>query len=436
MGIKHVFLIFSLFCLLGEVVFAQSSPGSSPIQLNPPIPGGADSGSSSGDNGPHKPVVPVYSSPVEGEPSFRLSETDSGLLFYQRLTWESAQYAVSYHVILERKKDNVDSYTEVLRKNVTEPYLDISVPFGQYRYQVLSFNILGLLDSQSDWEYFTVLQALQPSIVDFSPNAFYLDRLTPRIITLTGENLLPEAEIYLQSQTQMDESGAPLTMKPQEIHRNELGETAQLIFAEESLVVGKYEIVVKNPGGLTTKAGVFSIAMAKPYDINVSGGYSPMLTLFGQKDYFLNKVFVPLSFSARGSFVPFKLSIGYFGVELTPMYALLSSDQNGTKTSAHLVLVNADALFQYWIRRRTLAVNSRAGIGFAGIFNYQFEHDNTGKSGKPMSTAAFSFNLGASVQWLFYKQIFVEGGIDYIHIAHPELPLGFVRIGLYGGYQF
>ena len=436
MDIKNIVLLISLLCFLGGANFAQDLPENSdqPQDLVPEA--SADSAEDSGEHDPSKEAVSIYSSPIEGEPSFRLSETDNSLLFFQRLKWEEAEYAVSYHVILERKRDNMDTYTEVLRKNVTEPYLDISVPAGEYRYQVLSFNILGLLDSQSDWEYFIVLQALKPSIVAFSPLVFYLDRLTPRILNLMGENLLPEAEIYLVSKTLVDEAGEPLILRPQEIHRNELGENARLVFDEEDLAVGEYEIVVKNPGGLETRAGDFAIAVAKPFDINVSGGYAPMLTLFGQTEYFLDHVFVPLSFFVRGSFVPFKWDIGNLGFELGTGWSYLTSEQNEKKTQAHLVLVNADVLYQYWIIKRELSVNGRAGIGFAGIFNYRFEYTNTGKTGDSISTAAFSFNLGASVQWLLYKQVFVEGGLDYIHIAHPEIPMGFVRIGVFGGYQF
>ena len=381
--------------------------------------------------------APIYSSPVEAEPSFKLSGTEGSIVFSQRLSWEKAQYAVRYEVILERKRDYLDTYVEVLRKNVSEEndYLDISVPAGSYRFKVLSYNILDQPDTETAWEEFTIIQALQPSVVSFTPEIFYLDRQTPRILTLVGENLVPDADIYLVNESVFDQSGKNAVLRPSEIYRNELGENARLIFAEEDLVVGKYQIIVRNPGGLDTVVGGFTIAIAKPYDINVSGGYAPMLTFFGQRDYFLDSFFVPVSFSARASFVPFKLDFGFIGVELCPSWTFLTTEKNGIKTSAHLVVVNVDGLFQYWIKRREIAVNGRAGFGFAGVFNYYFQFD-TGKSWEPISTAAFSFNLGSSVMWFFYKQFFVEGGLDYIQIVHPEIPMGFVRIGIFGGYQF
>ena len=371
------------------------------------------------------------------EPSFRLSESDSGALFVQTLTWERARYAVRYTVVLERRNEATGIWAEVLRRIVSADFthMDVSVPAGQFRYMVSSYNILDQLDNQTSWEEFTVIQALQPSIVSFFPPVFYLDRQTPRILTITGENLLPESDIYLIHKTFLDENGEPPLLIPRELHRNELGETARLIFDDEDLVAGSYEIYAKNPGGLETRFGDFVIAVAKPYDINASGGYAPMLALFGQKDYFLSNIFIPVSFIARASFIPFKWSFGNLGAEISPSWFYISSDQNNVKTSAHLLTVHVGALFQYWLIPKLVSVNARAGIGVGGIFNYHFVYD-TGSKGNSMSVAAFSYHLGASVQWLAYKQIFVEGSLDFTQVARKEIPMGFVRFGICGGYQF
>ena len=406
-------LLILILLLAGLVVFAQETPG------------------------------PDFATPLppNTEPSFRLSDADSGALFLQRLAWESARYAIRYVVILERKNEATGVWVEVLKRNVSADlsYIDVSVPAGQFRYRVLSYNILDQLDNQTDWEEFTVIQALQPSIVSFSPSAFYFDRLTPRILTLNGENLLPDTDIYLISKSVIDLEGKPLIIKPRELHRNELGETARLIFNEEDLVAGKYEIFAKNPGGLETKTGDFSMALAKPFDINVSGGYIPMLTLFGQRDFYLNKVFLPLSFGTRVSFIPFKWKFGNLGAEFNGSWSLLKSSQTTATqqvdSKAHLIIADLGVLFQYWIISKELSVNGRLGFGFAGIINYHFDYSPGGKSDS-ISKAAFNYQIGASVQWLFYKQIFIEGSLDLLHVAHKEIPTGFVRIGIFGGYQF
>ena len=382
---------------------------------------------------------PTDGSPVEGKPSFRLSDSDSGKLFFQRLSWEAAEFAFTYTVYLERKREALDTFIEVLRNEVpaANAFLDISVPPGEYRFRVQSKNILGMLDSETEWDYFSIIEALYPNIVDFQPSAFYFDRPGARILTLSGENLLPEAEIFLVNLVLTDESGEQLILRPSEIVRNQLGENARLVFNEEDLLAGKYEIVVINPGGLEIRTGGFVIAMAKPFDVNVAIGYSPAIALFGRTDFFLDRVFIPLSFSARASYVPFKLSFGYIGFELTADWSFLTSERDQKKTQAHLVTVNANALFQYWLYKKKLALNSRAGVGITGIFNHHFIYTDTGKkSPDSYNTMAFSLSLGASVQWLFFRQLFIEGGADLVFITHPEIPMGLVRIGVYVGYQF
>jgi len=417
-------LLLLIFIFLGTALFAQDLSGSSGDSEASPLISGENP-----DEGP-----------IEVDPSFLLSEAGGGVRFVQRLTWEKAQYAVRYSVLMERRSDELDIWQEVLRRNMDADilYIDVSVPAGDYRYRVYSFNIIGRLDSQTDWEYFVVLKAIQPSILTFSPEAFFFDRETPRIINLTGEGLFPESEFYLESLTLFDEDGEPYVINTVDQHLNELGETARLFFNEEDLVEGKYNIVVVSPGGLSSVTGVFSIAVAKPFDVNVSVGYTPNLTLYGLKDYFLDKVFVAGSVSVRASYVPYKRDFGFFGMEISPGWTLLTSGKDKEKKStAQMVLVNFNALYQYNIVPHKLFLNGRAGFGIAGIFNYHFKYSETGKnSPDSLNFTAFSLNIGASFQWFIRGQIYFEGGLDYVHIIHKEVPMGFIRMGIFGGYQF
>ena len=87
------------------------------------------------------------------------------LFFSRRLVWDEAIYAVRYMVILEQKSGNLGTYTESLRRNTEQRYIDIVVSPGEYRFMVMSFNVLGLLDTQSEWNYFVVnnpITLLQP----------------------------------------------------------------------------------------------------------------------------------------------------------------------------------------------------------------------------------------------------------------------------------
>ncbi|MCL2478971.1 MAG: hypothetical protein FWF22_05675 [Treponema sp.] len=441
---KYFFILALVF--LGAAIYAQDLPDtgssaqpSAPPSAIPPAEPAADS-----DNGaetPDEEPAPDDNGPIDITPSYQLSDTAGSVKFIQRLSWDKAQYAVRYTVILERKNEEMDEFQEVLRRNLDADatYIDVSVPAGDYRFRIYGFNVLGQLYYQPDWNYFTVVKAIQPSILSFTPESFFLDRETPRIIDLTGENLLPDTSIYLESVTSQDPDGQPLIIKPDELYLNELGQSARLIINEEDLVAGKYNIIAENPGGLSDSIGPFSISVAKPFDINVSGGYTPNLVIIGHKDQFLDQVFILASISARVSYVPYKLDIGYFGIEANPNWTLFTSMPtalHNESSSAHLLTLNINALYQYWLIRNRLSVNARAGIGLAGLFNFHYEYSSTGRASPSYNTAAFSINAGASVQWFFYKQFYAEGGLDYNQILHTDFSMGFLRIGVYGGYQF
>jgi len=145
MEIKKTFLFFSLLFFLEGISFAQ----------------GGNEGSDNNSTTPTRETVPNESvsagnSSPEGDVAARFSETDGDLFYSQRLSWDEARYAVRYTVILEQKRENADAYVEVLRRNTERTYIDVTVPPGEYRYQVMSFNVLGLPDTQSDWDYFVV----------------------------------------------------------------------------------------------------------------------------------------------------------------------------------------------------------------------------------------------------------------------------------------
>jgi hypothetical protein len=372
--------------------------------------------------------------PAAGFPqdtSYRLEETEGGSLFVQHLEWESTEYASRYEVVLEQRK--INTYTQVMRRIVEVPFLDISVPAGEYRYKISSFNVLGRLDAESDWVYFSVIQALQPSIFSYSPENFYFDRPSLRIIRLEGTNLTMESEIYLLRRSE-DPQAEPEKIVPREVRRTELGESAQMIFYEEDLLAGVYDILVINPGGLETAAGPFGISVAKPYDINLSAGYAPLVKLYGRTPYLIDSAFIPLGFSARAGFVPFKWDFGFFGAEADLSWNYLYTQDDAFITRASFVNFHINALYQYWYIKNILAFNARLGMGLSGVLNYYFEFD-TGKTWDPVSSAFFSVGAGASAQWIFYGQFYAEAGFDYFHAAARDMPMGFLRFTLSIGRQ-
>ena len=377
--------------------------------------------------------APAPEAPVE------LVDPRSPALFVHHLEWYPAEYSSSYVVILEQKRG--EQFIEVLRRTVNETFLDISVPAGEYRYRVLGYNILGRLDSTSEWEYVTVLQAIEPSIFNFTPSNFYFDRKTLRVIFLEGINLFPDSEIYLQRRPGKDDLEfipEENVLIPKEIRVTDLGDRAQLVFDEEMLVEGKYDIIVKNPGGFEGQTGPFGISVAKPWDLNVSAGYFPMVSLFSGKKDFFNKAGIPLVFGASASFIPIKMNFGFIGAEFHTFlggFEFPSSDPLIHTIRANIFSTMINGLYQYWFIRDTLALNARIGLGITSILGYHYEF-HTGDNSPMGHFPLFSWGLGASAQWIFYRQLYLEGGLDYFHIHDSNAPMGFLRFMVCTGWQF
>ena len=368
----------------------------------------------------------------------------SPLLFVQHLEWSPAEYSASYVVIVEQKRE--EQYVEVLRRTVQTTSIEVSIPAGDYRYRVLGFNVLGRLDSTSDWEYISIIQATQPSIFSYTPTNFYFDRKSLRIINLEGVNLIVGSEFYLLRRggktvmpDEVDEASMHFEeniLLPKEVRLTDLGNSAQLVFDEESLTEGIYDIIVRNPGGFEDQAGPFGISVAKPWDLNVSIGYYPLVKLKSD-EYILNRPGAPLGFGVNASFVPFKRDFGFMGVELNAFWSYFESSIEDFISRSNLLVLHANYLYQYWIKKDTVAINGRLGAGISGLLGYQFEDLATGRMrSSPGNFAFFSWGGGVSAQWLFYRQLYLESGVDYFHIHDSELPQGFMRFWIGTGWQF
>ena len=73
----------------------------------------------------------------------------------QRLTWEGDEYTMRYEVIIE--KEEAEKYNQVLRKFTAESFIEVSLPSGKYRYQVIPYDFLNHPVPVTEWMDFEVL---------------------------------------------------------------------------------------------------------------------------------------------------------------------------------------------------------------------------------------------------------------------------------------
>jgi len=82
--------------------------------------------------------------------------------FFQRLIWTGGEYAMRFEVVVQREVDG--TYITHLREFTETASIVVSLPTGDYRYQVTSYDILDRLEEVSQWVNFKIHPFVQPEV--------------------------------------------------------------------------------------------------------------------------------------------------------------------------------------------------------------------------------------------------------------------------------
>ena len=350
--------------------------------------------------------------------------------FIQRLIWEQSNFVYRYEVIVERQQNN-GSFTEVERLSTEESFAEVSLPAGNYRYQINLFDLLDEYASTTRWREFEIIRALQPELAGFSPSNFYLDEEKNWVITLRGQNLLQRSEIFLVDGNRMIRAQS---------HTSE-GNTSIAVFSPVSLSVGKFYVYVRNPGGLDTRLGTFTIANKKPFDMNISVGYAPIIPLYGYlfKDSDIEAPF-PDSFyllgaGAKISIVPFKRVWGNLGLEVSSSFTKLKHDFGSYTPEANALNTHLSFLYQLYFFEKFLALNVSLGAGAFTLMDFHYKYP-VGNPTENITSAIPSAAAGLSFMIFVFKPFFINLGADFIHAFSVDSPMpGFITPFLHVGFQ-
>jgi len=318
-------------------------------------------------------------------------------------TVEPVELVETVETETEEVLEESGTYTEVLRESTDAAHIEVSLPPGIYRYQVTAYDFLDRPGAASEWARLTILEALDPTVLDFSPRAFHVDGNAPWVLNLTGRNLSPDAEVYLKSEKNQ-------VIIPREYTADDSLSSALLGFDVRQLALGNYEIHIENPGGLNTSAGTFEIGFYRSYDMFIGAAYTPLVPLYGDLDQLERKPIFPLGAALRFGVFPIKKPYGYFGVELVAVWNYLSSGSGENKVSYHVAGAEINLLYQKWLSNRVMAFTIRAGGGLAGAADMLLPRAE----------------IGVSFLWLIFKPLYLEVGIDGVHWFADDNP-GYLR---------
>jgi len=317
------------------------------------------------------------------------------LRFHQRLTWSTDRYAFRYEVVIERQDDE-GVYHEFVRESRNTYFLEVSLPEGNYRYQVIVYDFLNRNGGESPWLSFSINPA-------FDPESPFVQRFS-----WIADQYARYYEIEIEKETQT--RGRFVGMQQEFTPRN---------FVEATLLPGRYRYRITpydfldNPGEVS-EWGYIDVANSTLYgEINLrytfdfygALAWMPHFPLYG-----LN----PDEDALAASGVRIRLAAPLWnpinvGLELV---ASMTSFQ-----SVQLPSIDFNVLAWKWLPGDRLAFTVRVGGGVMPVTEQTASGGNAGTDGISRSTHVFTINTGASVLWLLSRHIYMEAGLDTINHA-------------------
>lgn len=407
-------------------------------------------------------------SAVEEEKDYYIKETSEGLVFIQKLAWDEVAYGLRYDVVIE-KQDESGQWEPFDTISTDVNILEVSLFAGKYRYKVLVYNILDMIEIELEWFELNVFLATQPQLESFFPKLIPPEETPTGLFTIVGDNLSRDTIFSLEI------PGDHKRTLMGVVKKDDKNGEVEVQFDIGAINTGNYTLIAKNPGGLTTKAEVqfdidafgtgdyalaaqdhsdiaaqdhssiaskkhsdltdddpFMVKLFKPYDFNITVGYLATWTPpDGNISRHFDKSFFPLGFNVRFTYIPLKKKFGYFGVELAAYWVQMTKELYGYDLSTNIFPINLNFVYQLPIIKERLVLDTHIGVGLVIFHNLKFDFGSF--ISPSLDTIGLSANAGVALQIYIIKRLYAEVGVDYIlafpkntmfHMVSPSVSVG------------
>ena len=384
---------------------------------------------------------------------------------WQYLEWieDYPEYVQKYEVVIEEKKDDNADWTEINRlfteDNTTRVQIQPLLAPGLYRYKVITYDLIGIPEIESDWFEFNIFRAYIPQVRSVEANVshsstIYLDEINDGLFTVTGRNLFelqegPTDVSFTIYETINAKKKNPEPIIPQILEFSDNNRRLKVQFNMDELDTGTYYFAARDASGLTTENGkdnTFTVKFRKAVDFDIAGGYTcPIIVIGSRMKEYLNTMMLPLSANAKISFMPFKRRFGYLGIGVDATYSRLLTKTDGYDLDGNYITGNALFVYQLPIRikskkdetklRHVATLELHAGGGVAMFQNtvFHFPHDI---NSEPLNSLDFCAIAGASAQVYFTNRLYAEVGADFVMAFMENLPMGYIKPIAAVGWQF
>ena len=402
--------------------------------------------------------------PANLEESISEEETElSAQEMWQYLEWEeeNPEYVLHYEIVIESFSEKTKTFEEINRIMTEDNFSKVQVnPLlapGVYRYKVISYNLVDVPEVESSWFEFKIYKAYQPEISDIKSAAnrtatLFLEEINDGVFNISGKNLfeLPQSDsdisftdyALLNSKKKNAEPIIP------EILENEKNRRLKVLFDLKKLDVGKYNFVATDASGLKSsvdRRSEIEVKFKKRVDFDLSAGYVFPVGLYdGTFEKYLDTNLLPLSATARASFVPFKHRFGSFGFGILGTYSRIFADYNNYQIDGNLIIADALFVYQFPVRvkfknsekRRhilTLELHGGAGLSFFNDLKFHFEHDIVSD---PLNSINLNAVAGGAIQFYITNRLYTEIAADYLMAFLDDMDFGMILPSISVGWQF
>lgn len=398
------------------------------------------------------------------EESPEASEEEIAQSSWQYLEWDEANpsYVLKYEVVIEEYSEKEKSYIEINRlyteDNTTKVQVQPLLHPGNYRYKVITYNLIGMADVESDYFEFQIFRAFQPEISDLSSaishtSTLFLEEFNDGIFNVSGRNLFMPKEdssdisftTYALVNTKKSDGQY---ISPKILEGDERNRRLKIQFDMKTLDAGTYNFVATDASGLKSEASKKNeivVKFKKRVDFDLSAQYSIPVVLFDDtvKTYMKSDVW-PFSMSARASMLPFKHRWGYLGMGLTASYTRMFANFDTYKIDGNLITAHANFVYQFPLRfrikqtdktRHVATLQLHAGGGMAMFNNFKFHFDH-GMASDPLNSLNVSVMAGALSQIYITNRLYTEVSADYIMPFVSDMMFGMFVPSVGIGWQF
>ena len=386
---------------------------------------------------------------------------------WQYLEWEEEdpEYVLKYEIIIEERNAKTGEYAEINRlyteTNVTNVKIQPLLPPGFYRFKILTYNLIGIPEVESDWQDFTIYQAYLPQVrgvenASSLSSTIYLDEVNDGILNINGRNLFTLQEspddISFTSYSLVNskrKNAQPIIPNILEFSDNNRKLKTQINMDE--IDAGVYNFIATDASGLTNainKDSQLTVKFRKAVDLDISAGYTcPVFVIGDRLKNYLNTPVLPLSGTAKITFIPVKRRFGYFGIAAEATYSRLMTKTDGYDLDGNYITGHGMFVYQLPIRvlnkktqklRHVASLEVHGGAGVAMFQNTVFHFSRNIKS-TPLNSMDISAIAGASVQWYPFShlnRLYFEIGADFVVPFIENMFTGYVEPKACIGWQF